>query len=401
MRVTVHDFAGHPFQAQLSRELARRGHEVTHRWSPDVASGQGALARRDGDPALLEFVPVQIGHEFERYSAFARLRDERAYGQALMAAVEEDAPDVVLSGNTPITAQARLARQLERRNIGFVFWLQDVLSIGSTTELERRLGAAGRLLGRGLQSIERRSLTRADGVVAITNGFDELLDTWAVSRDVRTVIENWTPLDEVEERPRDNAWASQHGFGERPVFLYAGTLGLKHDPAAIKELVLRVRGLADVVVISQGIGADWLRQHAASDLGETLHVLPYQPWESLPDVLGTADVLLALLEPEAGVFSVPSKVLTGHAAGRPQLAAIPGENLAAQIIEREGSGLVVEPGRHDAFADAAIRLLEDPELRQTMGARARAYAETAFDIARITIEFEAVLQQAVARRSAR
>jgi len=30
MRLLIHDYAGHPFQVQLSRELARRGHSVTH-----------------------------------------------------------------------------------------------------------------------------------------------------------------------------------------------------------------------------------------------------------------------------------------------------------------------------------------------------------------------------------
>jgi len=30
MRLLIHDYAGHPFQVQLSRELARRNHEVLH-----------------------------------------------------------------------------------------------------------------------------------------------------------------------------------------------------------------------------------------------------------------------------------------------------------------------------------------------------------------------------------
>ena len=30
MKIIVHDYAGHPFQVQLSRRLASRGHEVLH-----------------------------------------------------------------------------------------------------------------------------------------------------------------------------------------------------------------------------------------------------------------------------------------------------------------------------------------------------------------------------------
>ena len=42
MRVLVHDFSGHPFQVELSRELARRGHEVTHSYCPAWVSGKGS-----------------------------------------------------------------------------------------------------------------------------------------------------------------------------------------------------------------------------------------------------------------------------------------------------------------------------------------------------------------------
>ena len=45
-RILVHDYAGHPFQVQLSRELAARGHSVLHVHSASVQTPQGALVRR-------------------------------------------------------------------------------------------------------------------------------------------------------------------------------------------------------------------------------------------------------------------------------------------------------------------------------------------------------------------
>lgn len=111
--------------------------------------------------------------------------------------------------------------------------------------------------------------------------------------------------------------------------------------------------------------------------------LPYQPYEKLPDLLASADVLVAILERHAGVFSVPSKVLSYHCAGRPFLAALPADNLAARIITRERSGICVEPGANDDLIAAAERLEANPEMRTTMGADARDYAEQAFDIDRI------------------
>ena len=51
-----------------------------------------------------------------------------------------------------------------------------------------------------------------------------------------------------------------------------------------------------------------------------------------------------------------------------------------------------------AFVQAAETLIGDPELRQELARRGRAYAETAFDIDAVASRFEEVLERA--RRSA-
>src|SRR2546421_3140678 len=60
LRIVVHDYSGHPFQAQLSRELARRGHEVLHLHCPGYHSGKGALERTAADPPGFEVEPVRL-----------------------------------------------------------------------------------------------------------------------------------------------------------------------------------------------------------------------------------------------------------------------------------------------------------------------------------------------------
>ena len=107
--------------------------------------------------------------------------------------------------------------------------------------------------------------------------------------------------------------------------------------------------------------------------------------------MASGDILLALLEADAGVFSVPSKVLSYLCAGRPVLAAIPGDNLAADVIRRSGGGVLVEPGDGAGLRAEARRLLEDPALRAQLGLRARQYAEDNFDIAAIGDRFEEIL----------
>ena len=74
-------------------------------------------------------------------------------------------------------------------------------------------------------------------------------------------------------------------------------------------------------------------------------MLPLQSFRDLPAALASSSVLVALLGEESGEFSVPSKVLTYHCAGRPLLLSVPASNLAARIVEQNSTGLVVPPGR--------------------------------------------------------
>ena len=160
------------------------------------------------------------------------------------------------------------------------------------------------------------------------------------------------------------------------------------------QLALRYRHdtLVRVVVISEGPGANWLREQKCREKLDNLVLMEYQPFEELPNVMGAADVLVALLEPDAGGFSVPSKVLSYFCAQRPVLAAIPQKNLAARIIQKEKAGLVVTPKDNRAFVDAAQRLHNSEEQRLSMGANGRSYAERYFDVAMIVARFERIFE---------
>lgn len=393
MRILVHDHCGHAFPVQLSRELARRGHDVLHLHCTNFVTGKGALERLPGDPPTLELEGVDLGENFEKYSFFRRMRQERDYGARFVARAERFRPEVVISGNTPLLSQDRILRWCEAKRIPSVHWLQDVISRAMRRAARGRLPVLGDFLGRSFDLLERGIVRRAGAVVAISEDFRPTLARWGVPPGAVRVIPNWAPLDELPPRPRRNAWSQRHGLDDKLVFLYSGTLGIKHNPDLLLQLALRWRGSdVVVVVISEGRGEAWLAQQKRAHGADNLLLLPYQSWEEMPLVLATGDVLVAILEPEAGAFSVPSKVLSYHCAGRPLLLAVPAQNLASRIVEQSGSGLVVDPRDTAGFLAAAERFVREPELRASAGARARAYAEHTFDIARIGAEFDALFR---------
>jgi glycosyltransferase involved in cell wall biosynthesis len=394
MRILIHDFGGYPFPVQLSRALAERGHTVAHVYCGSLPTTPNSrnLDVPDAPPGLTVH-KVELDRPLDKFSFIARWRQENQYGRLAAGAVSRFRPDVMLSANTPLDAQRILYRRCRALGVRFVFWLQDLIGVAAHRILRRSLPVVGEAAGRYYLSLEGRLLRQSDGVVLITKDFCPILERWGVEAHRMHVVENWAPLAQMPVRPKDNAWSRAHGLADRTCLLYAGTMGMKHNPDLLLQLARRLRDRpeARVVVVSEGLGADWLRERKAAHGLDNLVLIGFQPDAQMPDVFGTADVLTAVLEPEAGVFSVPSKVLAYLCAARPVLLAVPAENLAARIVVANGAGAVVPPTDPAAYLQAAAALLDDPARRAALGRNARRYAERTFDIEAITDRFERIL----------
>ena len=104
-------------------------------------------------------------------------------------------------------------------------------------------------------------------------------------------------------------------------------------------------------------------------------------------------MLVAVLEPTAAKYSVPSKVLAYMTAGRPILAAIPADNLAARTISAASAGLTVDPANPSELRRLARSLIEDGDRRRRLGAAGLAYARANFEINDIAARFEQIFRR--------
>ena len=395
MRIVLHDYAGHPFQIQLSRELARRGHEVHHLYFASDVTPRGPLEPRADDPSGLTIHPVDISGPFDKFSYWKRLRYEREYGANAAGLIERIDPEVLICANVPVDALAVIRQRCHRPGRRFVIWLQDIVSVGVRAVLRRKLPVLGEVVARRYMALERTNLRAADRIVCITDDFLPTLESWGVARDRCEVIENWAPLDELQPFEGEGSWLVEQGLSGKRLLLYSGTLGLKHNPRLLLEAARHFADRPDIaiVVISEGSGANWLKEQTAAEPLSNLRLLPFQPFERLAEILSSAAVLTAVLEPDAGVFSVPSKVLSYLCIGRPVLLAAPFENLAARTVDRADAGLVVRPDDGAGFVRAAERLLDDPALAVRLGRNARRHALENFEIRRIARRFEALWRE--------
>jgi glycosyltransferase involved in cell wall biosynthesis len=394
VHILIHDYTGHPFQIQLGRKLADQGHQVAFAYAAELLTPRGNLSQSEGSGRQLRLieVPMSASYRSNKYKFVKRRGFELAYGKELVRLLKEIKPEVLISGNTPSEPQWMLFQEANRMRIPAIHWLQDFYSIAVERLARKKLPVIGWLAGRWYRHLDAKCFSASSAIIAITDDFLPILREFGVRSEKVTVIPNWAPLDELPVRSRDNSWAAGHNLDKKFVFLYSGTLAMKHNPDLLLQLALKYRHNPEVrvVVISEGPGTEWLSAKKVEKSLDNLVILPFQPFESMPEVLATSDVLIVVLEADAGSFSVPSKVLTYHCAQRPILGAIPSENLAARIINENSSGLCVPPENTSRFLDAAESLRTDTSLRNTCAANARLFAERDFDIEQIAARFEMV-----------
>jgi glycosyltransferase involved in cell wall biosynthesis len=392
LTIFLHDYAGHPFQAQLSRALAARGHKVIHAFFAGDPGPKGDLKVKPGDAVGLSFLPIAIDEPYTKGNFFKRRQLDHKYGRAAAAAIAASGADIVLSGNTPTEAQEFIVRACKKSGARFVFWCQDFYSVAVSKLAAKLLPGIGLLIGHYYTALERGQMRAADGVLMITDDFTPIALKWGVEASRIHVPPNWGAIDDIPVLPKDNAWAREHGLVDRKVFLYSGTIGLKHNPELLVALAQAHRNdpAVRVVVNAAGLGVPHLEARKA-ELGlDNLLLLGLQPFERFAEVLATADVLTAVIERDAGTFSVPSKVLSYLCAKRAILLAAPEENLAARNVAGVKAGLVVDPDDQAAFLAAAREML-NPAKADAMAAAGRAYAQANFDIDRVTDRAEAIL----------
>jgi colanic acid biosynthesis glycosyl transferase WcaI len=386
MKIFVHDFCGHAFTLSLATQLSARGHEVDYAYVASEPGPKGDFDAARARPHPPRIHALTTRGEYRKSAFVSRRRHDRYCGRATAALIAASKPDIVIS-TSPTEAQDFLVRVCQQSGIKFVYWMQDVYSIAATKLLRRKLGPLGVAIGRYYRYLDRKHVRASDRIVLITEDFRAQTVAWTGRNDNIDVIENWGALDEIPRRAHDNAWSRAMGVHDRFNFIYSGTLGLKHNPELLAALARELGPRGNVIVISQGASVPYLEARK-TELGlDNLTMLPLQPFHILPDILGAADAFVATIEPDAGVFSVPSKVLSYLCAGRPIVLAVPLNNLAARIVDRAAAGRIVAPDDEAGFLEAAMAIFGDPN-RAQLGENGRAYAEANFDLATVAQRFE-------------
>jgi colanic acid biosynthesis glycosyl transferase WcaI len=267
------------------------------------------------------------------------------------------------------------------RRVPFVFNIQDVfpdVAVELGVLRNRRVIAAASWL-------ERFSYRRADAVTVLSDDLAEnVRDKVAAggarpgSRDPEKVrvIPNFVDTGWIRPTDADNSYRREYGLEGRRVVMYAGNVGLSQSLELVLDAAAALAHEDDIVFVINGGGAaraDLERRAAGM---ANVRFVDMQPKDRLPEVLAAGDVHVVPLKRGLARSSVPSKLYSILAAGRPVVASVDPGTEVARTIEAAGAGLAVPPEDPEAFTKALAWLLDDADRRDDQGRAGRQFVET-------------------------
>lgn len=164
--------------------------------------------------------------------------------------------------------------------------------------------------------------------------------------------------------------------------VFAGNIGTAQSVETIVNVAKKLQDECNIKIVLVGSGSkiNWIEQQVFERKITNLVLVGRYPVSEMPFIFSRASGLLVTLKnSDIFSFTIPSKIQSYLAAGRPIIAALNGEG--ANIIQESGAGLVSPSEDAEQLADNLKQLYHLPlEIREEMGRSGRAYFVEHFEM---------------------
>ena len=345
-------------------------HEIENHW-------KGKLFRREEK----ESVTVTRLHPFpqDKNKLLRRLMSFLVFSfLAAIASLSKRGPfDAVVALSPPLTLGTVGKVAAVRHRCKLILNLQDIFPDVAVT--------LGKIKSRSsikvLEKYEKFTYNGSDAITVLSKDLEENVNK-KIDRKKNppqiAVIPNFLISSSIKPQDRLTNYREEHQLGEKFVVMYAGNLGNSQSFELITKAAKKHEERDDIVYVINGGGvmSNQLKQQA--NVLKNLVVIDYQPVERLSEVLATADLHLVPLRTGLGGMSVPSKIYSIFAAGRPVIASVDSGTEIERIVAESEGGIAVPPDDFDSFIFALESLIENSGLLEEMGNKATVWLENCY-----------------------
>ena len=385
-------YAPEPFRIpDICQALARKGHSVTVvTGTPNYPEGEIYPGYEKGQhrDELLEgvrvhrcsLVPRKHGTVYRFLNYYSFVFSARSYLRGL----KEDFDVVLVNQLSPVMMALPALSWAKRHHKKCVLYCLDLWPESLLAGGIRR----GSPIYRYFLGVSQRIYSRADRILVSSYGFLQYFrDTLELDGASLRYLPQY-----AEELFGENAQPVPGGEGMN--FVFAGNVGTTQSVETLVEAAGLVKDRKDIHIhiVGGGISLDRCRELAKGLDNITFY--GRRPLSEMPGFYAMADVMLVtLLKDPVLSVTLPGKVQSYMAAGKPILGAIDGE--AARVVREARCGICVGAQDSAALAQAMISAAQAPETWKAWGKNARDYYERNFRKEKFISDLEAELKDTI------
>ena len=280
----------------------------------------------------------------------------------ILAGFRRRAPDVILASSPHLLAGLAGWILAKWHRVPFVLEIRDLWP-----ESLVQLGLSNKPVIKTLETLERFLYTRANLIVALTEGIDRSIRAKGFDRRNIVMVPNASRRPKPLVPEQRDSMRNSLGWGHSTVAIWIGA----HGPANGLDVIIDAARLlvekSNLLFVLVGGGSDKPRlMGRARDLRNVQFLDPV-PKAAVDDYLRAADIGLLVHRDTAAVKGArPNKLFDYMAAALPIVINIDGE--ARRLTEEAGAGMYVPAERPDALAAAVLELYEHADRRSRLGA---------------------------------
>jgi len=246
-----------------------------------------------------------------------------------------------------------------------------------------------------LKWLERFVYRCANVIIPISDMFKGHILAEGTAPEKVVTIPNFVDTGFICPGSKDNPLARELNLVHKFVVLYAGNIGMTQSFDMIVEVMKRLAQHAHIHFLIVGDGARRAYvEEVIRELGATnVTMLPYQRRQVVPNIYATGDLHLVPLMAGTARTTIPSKIYTIMASGRPALVSVDHDSELVSLVETANCGVWTPPDNADALETAVLQAYTNQEQFQDYGGNGRRYIEQHYSRTAVSARYHALICQ--------
>jgi glycosyltransferase involved in cell wall biosynthesis len=239
----------------------------------------------------------------------------------------------------------------------------------------------------------------SDSILIQSEGFRASVGRWTSKKDSIRYFPNSAESTPLELSTTNQGLRIANAIAQGFSVVFAGNIGTAQSCETIIEAAKLLKPFENIkfYLVGNGSMEESISKSVVDGSLDNVVMTGRVPPEDMALIYASASVLLLTLRDEPTLSAtIPSKLQSYLAAGKPIIASSNGES--ANVVIKANSGLACQAGDASALAEAAIKLYEmQPEERVRLGENGREYFKAHYQLQNRVAELITHFDDVVAR----